>query len=563
MKYQQPAQTFENLDKPRIKFSGFDLSHRHTTTFDMGQVIPIALLEVIPNDHWRRIGVEGVLRMQPLVAPILHPVKLKVQAWFIPNRLLMDETADGATWEQFITGGDNGLLTPALPLFDPTSTSDPSKACISGSIWDRFGFNPIFDASSTDVADAVKPLIFPHRAYTKLWNDWFRIPGIQNEINIFDPGAVFIEPFYENWPRDYFTSALPFLQRGVSPSLPVIGSLSALSNSSSSSNFAFAGAYGTATSPQPLAFDTAGANAAADLGGSAQAQSNADAFFDNGGSVATTTTTTTTVTANLSTVDTKQIRLAFLYQAFLERMARGGARYAEMLPNIWGARPLDQRLNRVEYIGGYTAPWLTSEVLQTSAQTDNGPSGNTTVQGTMAGHGINIPAGNCGSYRVDEHGWILITACTYPDSAYQQGMPRGVLRRTREEFPSPAFAGLSEQEIFNAELYNQTIATDPSGSVGRTPFGYTGRYNEMRYQPSIVSSEMRGILDYWHLSRKFTALPGLNNSFVNMAGSDNVDNFKRIFAVSNVPGILATFGITAHVVRPIPFMAVPAQLGGA
>ena len=561
MKYQQPAQTFENLDKPRISFSGFDLSHRHTTTFDMGQVIPIALLEVIPNDRWD-LSVSGVLRMQPLVAPILHPVKLKVQAWFIPNRLLMASAQDGATWEDFITGGDNGLGTPALPLFDPHVSIDPTRAAAQGSLWDRFGYNPIFDASAVGLAVPVRPLVFPHRAYAKLWNDWFRIPGIQSEIDIFDNAGIFVDPFYENWPRDYFTSALPFLQRGVSPSLPVLGSLSALSNSSSLSSFGFAGSYGTATTPQPLGFDTAGVNASADLGGSAQAQSNADAFFDNGGSVATTTTTTTTVTANLSTVDTKQIRLAFLYQAFLERMARGGARYAEMLPNIWGARPLDQRLNRVEYIGGYTAPWLISEVLQTAPQTDNAPSGDTTVQGTMAGHGINLPTGNCGSYRVDEHGWIMITACTYPDSAYQQGMPRSVLRRVREEFPSPSFVGLSEQEIFNAELFNQDDIGDPTGSIGRTPFGYTGRYNEMRFQPSIVSSEMRGILDYWHLGRKFTALPVLNNSFVSMSGSDNVDNFKRIFGVQNVPGVLATFGITAHVVRPIPFMAVPAQLGG-
>ena len=268
-------------------------------------------------------------------------------------------------------------------------------------------------------------------------------------------------------------------------------------------------------------------------------------------------TSSTTITASLSTVDIKQIRLAFLYQSFLERMARGGARYAEMLPNIWGARPLDQRLMRAEYIGGYEAPWITSEVLQTSSS-DTQP----TPQGNMAGHGIAIPSGNLGRYRVDEHGLIMITAVAYPDAAYQQGMPRAWLRRTREEFPSPSFAGLSEQEIFNSELYNQTTATDPDGTIGRTPFGYTGRYNEMRYQPSIVSSEMRNVLDYWHLGRQFNSLPGLNNAFLSMEASDTADNFKRIFAVSNVPGILATFGIKGHVRRPIPFMAVPAQLGG-
>lgn len=125
------------------------------------------------------------------------------------------------------------------------------------------------------------------------------------------------------------------------------------------------------------------------------------------------------------------------------------------------------------------------------------------------------------------------------------------------------FAGLSEQEIFNGELYNQTIATDPTGSIGRTPFGYTGRYNEMRYQPNIVSSEMRSTLDYWHLGRKFSALPTLNSDFINMESDDTVDNLRRIFAVQNVPGIIGTFGLKVHVRRPIPFIAVPAQLGGA
>jgi hypothetical protein len=109
---------------------------------------------------------------------------------------------------------------------------------------------------------------------------------------------------------------------------------------------------------------------------------------------------------------------------------------------------------------------------------------------------------------------------------------------------------------------NQTEDADPDGSIGRTPFGYTGRYNEMRFQPSIVSSEMRGVLDYWHLGRKFDSLPLLNNTFLSMEESNTPGNFKRIFAVTNVPGILATFGIKVHVKRPIPFMAVPAQLGG-
>lgn len=561
MKFNDPAATFESNPQPRISLSGFDVSHRHTTTFDMGEVIPVALLEVVPNDRWD-LGVNTVLRMQPLVAPILHPVKLKVQAWFIPNRLLMDKT-DPDLWERFITGGDDGLAVPSLPLFDPTAFG--AQAANMGSLWDRFGYNPLFDASATSVAVDCLPLVFPHRAYSKLWNDWFRIPGIQPEVDIFG-ASMFVRPFFENWPRDYFTSALPFLQRGVSPSLPVLGSIASVGNFSFSGNTAALPGGFASTMVQPN--DTSGprfvgatgsplsfSNSPLSGGGLVNATNSMNAAFDDALDITTTST--------LSTVDTRQIRLAFLYQAFLERMARGGARYAEMLPNIWGARPLDQRLNRAEFIGGFTQPWLTSEVLQTAPQTDNGTSGDTTPQGTMAGHGINLASGNLGKYQVSEHGFIIVTACTYPDSMYQQGLPRSVLRRTREEFPSPAFAGLSEQEIFNAELFNQTVATDPTGAIGRTPFGYTGRYNEMRFQPSIVTSEMRDVFDYWHLGRKFSALPVLNTDFVNMVSENDANNFKRVFAVQNVPGIIGTFGVTAHVVRPLPFMAVPAQLGGS
>lgn len=542
-RFQAPEQTFENLDAPFIRRSGFDLSHRHTTSFDFGQVIPVALLECIPGDFFD-LGAEMVLRMQPLVAPILHPTKVKVQSWFCPNRIL--SPSDPLFWERFITGGDQGTTVEALPLLDPSLTG--GQTADPGSLWDRFGFNPLFSAVTDTVAPDLMPLAYPHRFYTKLWNDWFRIPGIQPEIDI--EATPFIMPFYENWARDYFTSALPFLQRGISPSLPVLGSLSALSSSVFSGGSTTWGAHAvTPNIPVEFGAGTGGLNSYSSA---------------NPSDIATTgnVATTTTVTANLSTVDTKQIRLAFLYQAFLERMARGGARYAEMLPNVWGARSLDDRLQRVEFIGGFTAPWLTSEVLQTAPQTDNGTSGDTTVQGTMAGHGINLATGNLGKFVVPEHGFIMITACAYPDSAYQNGMPRGVLRRVREEFPSPSFAGLSEQEIFNAELFCETVATDPTGSIGRTPFGYTGRYNEMRYQPSIVSGDMKNTFDYWHLGRKFGALPGLSSGFVNMEGDNTASGMKRIFAVQNVPGIIGIFGLKVHVKRPIPFMAVPASLGG-
>jgi len=563
-KQRRPSAVFEAASFNKVRLSGFDLSHEHKTTFNMGEVIPIGLIEAMPNDRFN-LGANVILRMQPLVSPILHGVKLKIQAWFVANRLLMDQNADGISWEEFITGGDDGTLTGTLPLYDPSVHGQPGASI--GSLWDRFGYNPIFDAGVTNLAPSLFPLIFPHRAYTKIWNDWFRIPGVQDEIPIFgNIDLLYARPFYDNWDRDYYTSALPFLQRGISPSLPVLGNLTASSSTTGNTDYNLFVRDGTTSAGAPdLLMNISGpgiGDFGTDINGAGvnDVQSHLNANLSDN---TLNATTTTTVTANLSTVDIKQFRLAFLYQQFLELMARGGARYAEMLPAVYGARPLDQRLQRSEFIGGYTMPWLTTEVLQTSPQTDNGTSGDTTVQGTQAGTSINLSTGNLGRYQVDEHGWILITACTYPDAAYQQGMPRALLRRVREEFPSPSFAGLSEQEIFNAELYNQTTASDPTGSIGRTPFGYTGRYNEMRYLPSVVTSEMRTVFDYWHLGRKFSSLPVLNDTFVNMSSDDTVNGFRRIFAVQNVPGIIGTFGLNISAVRPIPFMAVPATLGGA
>lgn len=536
---------FQSLDKQRIAKSAFDLSHEHKTTFDMGQLIPILTMELIPGDSIR-IGAAAVLRMQPMLAPILHQVKLRYYSFFVPYRILDDN------WEDFITGGEDGQTVGTLPLFDPESfTATATDVMAVGSLWDYLGYNPVGGASSVPTANC--PIDYPRRAYVKIWNEYFRIPGIQDEKpEGYGVANEVYRPLYRNWTRDYYTSALPFQQRGSAVSLPIFGSTNAdfsgmpYANLSpvSYTNTRWTGIDKTNPVGMGALTQDAGLNVIGD---------NNSGIVDD--YMALLTDNNVISGANLSSVDIADLRLAWQTQVYLERNARGGARYTEVLQFRYGTKPLDARLQRPEYLGGYTSPFLFSEVLQTSS-TDTEP----TPQGNMAGHGISVASSQIGGCRAEEHGLLMVIACADPTPTYQQGIDRSWLRRTKLEFPAPEFVHLSEQEIFNAEIYTQPLSADPTGSIGREPFGFTGQYNEMRYIPNRVSSEMRDLFDYWHLGRKFSALPVLNTDFVNMSG--DIAELKRIYAVPSVPGIIGSFGLRINAVRPLPYMAVPSGIGG-
>lgn len=520
---------FQALDRPRLARSGFDLSHEHKTTFDMGQLIPISHFECIPGDV-HKLSVSAVIRFQPLVAPVMHSIKVRYYSFFVPYRLLFED------WEEFITRGEDGNSVISLPVYPDPPGDDYYTYYGPGTLWDYFGYNP--SQPSMGVADEVRPLDFGRRAYWLIFNEFFRVPGVQDDVPLDStlPNADYVDPFSptnKNWVRDYFTAALPFQQRGTAPALPVFGSASVDVNPASikvGSPSGSAGAVDGIVTDYDLYF------------GNNKMRTNWIGHIESAYSVDG---------ASFSSVDIADLRLAWQTQVWLERNARGGARYTEQLQARYGTSPRDERLQRPEFIGGYTAPVLISEVLQTS-QTDVGVS----PQGNMSGHGISVDGSFLGSYRVQEHGLIMVLACVDPAPSYQQGISRSWLRRNTLDFPAPEFAHLSEQAIYQAELFNIMADSDPDGSIGRTPFGYTGMYNEMRYIPNFVSGEMRDTFDYWHLSRKFTATPSLSSDFLKCEPS------KRIFAVQNVPGIIGNFGIGLKSFRPLPYIAVPSQIGG-
>ena len=236
----------------------------------------------------------------------------------------------------------------------------------------------------------------------------------------------------------------------------------------------------------------------------------------------------------------------------MERNARGGYRYTEVLRTHWGVAPNDARLQRPEFIGATINRAVFSEVLQTSS-TNAEP----TPQGNLAGHGIAVQSSGVGKYRVEEFSVIMGLMVVRPKAAYQDGINRQWLWRTAFDFPWPEFAGLSEQAIFNAEVCTIPVGTDPDGTDNLNTFGYTGRYNEMRYIPDMVCSEMRTTFDYWHLGRQFNpaAPPALNEDFI------ECNPRKDVFAVPSVPGLIVSYGNHIQALRPLPFMSIPNTMG--
>lgn len=505
------VQNFQTVQALRPGRSVFDLSYDKKLTCDMGELIPVLCEMAIPGDHWT-VGNSVVARLQPLLAPIMHEINIYVHYFFVPLRILESESLDwySEDWENFITGGEDGdWAVKELPRWSPVSGG---PALSEGTLWDYFGFPLVSPAGCS-------PVIFPLMAYHAIYNDYYRDENLQDKIAL--PGNTVVKK--RNWEKDYFTSALPWQQRGTAPSLPIAGTTKAVwpDGDFVADGVAVTGGWLGATASHKEMHFAAGSG-----------MGNAKLFFaDNSVDLSLATT-----------FDIADLRLCVQLQKWLERNARGGARYTENLKAHFGESPRDERLQRPEYIGGTKSPIIISEVLQTSEE-------GTTPQGNLAGHGISANRQFAGSYHVQEHGIIMGIMSIMPRTAYQQGMDRQWLQVTREDFYWPEFAHLSEQAIVKGEI----AAKDNDATHNQTVFGYQGRYDEYRTKKSMVCGQMRSTLDYWHLGRKFADVSTveLNSSFV------TCDPSKRIFAVQDEDGFIINFGNIVRAVRPMPIKAEP------
>lgn len=518
--------------------SFFNLSYSKKFNGDMGKIYPIMCDEVVPGDVWK-IGNEFTVRFEPLIAPIMQDMWLKVRYFFVPYRLLKRDClqipGDTFDWEEFLSDGVDGkTVTQILPRWIPTNNAKYS-------LWDYLGF-PV----GVSPAGAY-PLNFPREAYNFIWNEYFRNENLDAEVSLDNEDILLVR-----WNKDYFTSALPWQQRGTAPVLS--GDIFYEGTDGTFNPIYMQFAYGSSN-----VSDTSSSNRA-DIAGIISNNASKIYVKSNSGSATTSHVLVTNGGGTESTnpypkdgrsqivyggFNVEQLRLCIQTQKWLERNARAGTRYTELLRAHFGVSPTDARLDRPEYIGGSKTPIIVSEVLQTSASPLEGVEG--TPQGTMAGHGISIDRNYVAKYRVEEYGLIMGLAYVVPKHEYSgQGINRQWLRRSKLDFYWPEFAHLSEQGIETAELY----ATD-SETNNVDLFGYIGRYDEMRHKQSMVCADFRDDYQDWTLNDKFETKPLLNSSFI------EADVRKNIFAVQNYPALKINFGNVIHAYRPMPLIAEP------
>ena len=525
---------FDNIQIPKPNRSVFDLSHEVKMSTNLGILTPFLCQEVLPGDKFR-VNTELLVRLAPLTAPMMHRVNVYTHFFFVPNRLLWSD------WEKFITNGNDGSGGVVPPQFEVNWATDYAYFS-QGSLADYLGC-PV---QTTGVAGTgtIRISELPFRAYQAIYNEYYRDQNLIPENNIYKTtgGVRTLNPQikadllnyrYRCWEKDYFTSALPWTQRGNPVKLPLAGSAPVvLANNNNSARVM--NANNTTPSQQPVVSGTIA------YVNSRQMQTSVDLSpvkIDPNGTLEANMSGVTSTTVN-------DLRTAFQLQKWLERNARAGARYIENILAHFGVMSSDARLQRPEYLGGGKSPILVSEVLQTSESSEYSP------QGNMAGHGLSVQNSNSFERRFEEHGFIIGIMSVLPRTAYQQGLPRMFTRALNTDYFWPEFAHLGEQPVLNKELYVDPLNCSP---IDDQTFGYQARYSEYRYNQSRVCGDFKRSLNFWHMGRYFTSRPALNATFV------TCDPTYRPFAVTdpNVHHLWIQIYNNIQAVRPLPKMGNP------
>lgn len=464
----------------------FDLTHDVKLSMNMGELIPILALDCVPGDKFH-LGAETLIKFAPMVAPVLQRMDTTIHYYFVPNRLLWPN------WENFITNTKDPN-TEQLPI--PPSLYCGTDGAYYTRLHDYFGLpqldpvrgNPPYLASA-----------LPFAAYQMIYNEYYRdqnlIPPVDFKLKDgSNPPAQLTQLRNRSWAHDYFTSSLPFAQKGDAVDLP-LGEVSLRDDWDSTPGI----------KPQftpPLGTPATG-NVSQDMGGSLHVGADLNDYaYDPDGSLTVAPTTV------------NDLRIAVRVQEWLERAARGGTRYIESILTHFGVKSSDSRLDRPEYICGLKTPVVISEVLNTTGTTE-------LPQGNMSGHGVSYSDNAAGSFFCEEHGYIIGIMSVLPVASYQQGIPRHFDRLTSPtEYYFPSFANLGEQEVKIKELFADVPLPDNT-------FGYVPRYAEYKYWPSRVCGAFKQELDFWHLGRKFATVPTLSKEFIECTP----DQTTRIFAV--------------------------------
>ncbi len=448
------------------------LSNYRIFSCDMGELVPIGITEVLPGDTFQH-RTSCLIRLLPLLSPVMHPVNIRIHSFFVPNRIIWDG------WEDFITGENliDGIPTMTNPVGAPANR-----------LTDFMGIPPVDGLVVNDL---------PIRCYNMIFNEFYRDQDLVPEVDELSTTVQSIA-----WEKDYFSAARPFAQKGPAVTLP-LGSRAAVHG---------IGIVGTFSSTQAGVKETGGETVTYDqyqnLHSSAQA-SVIEEDPDHPGHP--------NVYADLSSaeaINVNDLREAFALQRYQEARARYGSRYTEYLRYL-GIKSSDARLQRPEYLGGGKKRISFSEILQT-APDDTGPE--QSVVGALLGHGIG--ALTTRKYRrfFEEHGHVLTLLSVRPKVVYTQALHKKWLRQTKEDYYQKELEAIGQQEVPSQEIFAEV----PSNEA---VFGFVDRYREYREEPSQVGTEMRTLTNYWHMARDFESAPVLNESFV------TCDPTKRIHAV--------------------------------
>lgn len=536
-------QHYNQVPHAEIRRSRFKRDFSLLTTLNEGDLVPIYVDEVLPGDTFK-IDVNGLVRMATPLYPVMDNCNMDVFFFFVPCRLL---------WEHFVNmmgQNDKSFWAENVEYTTPKAKA-PTGGWKTGSIADYMGI-------PTGVEN-IEVNRMPFNAYAKIWNEWFRDENLQQPVDVFTGDETLTDSTTQGAlkdiekpergidilkvckHKDYFTSSLPQPQKGQGVEIGLAGLAPVWLTENGQKT------------DKVIYLDTTDNNATSYISNT----------VNNPNTIATTITgysvptgdVLKTATGNLqadltavSGISINELRNSIAVQHILERDARTGTRYKEILKGAWGVTSPDARLDRSEYIGGYRMPININQVIQTSSTNTTSPQGNT------AAYSMTTMSRHMCTYSATEHGYVLGLCCVRVDHSYQQGLSRLWTRSTRFSYYDPMLANLGEQPVLNQEIYAQGNAQDEE------VFGYQEAWADYRYRTNMVTSEMRSTyaqsLDAWHYADHYTSLPTLSNNWIK-EGSENIARTLAVEDTNHSYQFICNFYFDQTWTRPMPIYSVP------
>jgi hypothetical protein len=539
------------LNPTRIDMSRstFDRSASVKTSFNVGDIVPFFLEEVLPGDTFN-VRTSKVVRMQTLLTPMMDNLYLDSYFFFVPNRLVWNH------WKEFNGENTESAWIPTTEYSVPQITS-PSAGWSVGTLADYFGLPTGVGGLSVSA--------LPFRAYALVMNEWFRDQNLQDPlvVPVDDATVVGVNtgnfvtdcakgglPYIAAKYHDYFTSCLPSPQKGPDVTLsvasqgdlPVYAGSQSISSDFNQTSMRMTGINGLGAQASNIILSGTGnergvvaSNFTGGVGDSNWILAPSNLWARNSGN------------AIIATIN--QLRMAFQIQKLYERDARGGTRYIEVLKSHFGVTSPDARLQRPEYLGGNRVPINVNQVIQQSGT----GAGADTPQGTVVGMSQTTDSNHDFMKSFTEHGYIIGVMVARYDHTYQQGIERHWSRKTRFDYYWPVFANIGEQAVLNKEIFAQGTAKD------NEVFGYQEAWSDYRYKPNRVTGEMRSAyeqsLDVWHLADDYASLPSLSDSWIR----EDKNTVDRVLAVKSSVSdqLFADIYVSNRATRPMPMYSVP------